>query len=81
MTGDEASNSMTDKPRLQVADGGHAKFERRIFNLIISPDRANNDAEFDRLLAILKRRGDLSLVLDGQDGAPDHDKTEQGDKE
>ena len=72
---------MTDNPLFQVVDGGHAKFERRIFNLIISPNSANNEAEFGRLLAILRRRGDLSLVQSGQDDSPDHDKPKQGDKE
>ena len=81
MTGDEASTSMTDKPRLQVVDGERAQFERRIFNLIISPNSANNEAEFDRLLAILRRRGGLLLVHDRQDGAPDIDKPGHGDEE
>lgn len=62
MAEDDASPPMADKPRLLIIDGDHAQLERRIFNLIISPNRANNDAEFSRLLAILKRRGNLSLV-------------------
>ena len=81
MTEDDASTPMTDKPRLQVVDGERAQFERRIFNLIISPSSANNETEFDRLLAILRRRGDLLLVQSKQNDPPGSDKTEQGDKE
>jgi hypothetical protein len=46
MAEDDASPHMADKPRLQVIDGERAKFERRIFNLIISPNLADNKAEF-----------------------------------
>lgn len=76
----DAIPPMPNKPRLQVIDGERAKFERRIFNLVISPDWAKHEAEFNRLLTILKRRGNLSLVQVGQDGSFDNGKIE-GDKD
>lgn len=81
MTKNEASTLMGDKPHLQVVDGDHAQLERNIFNLLVSPDWAKYETEIDRLRAILRRRGDLSLIRGGLNDSPDNDNIEQGDKE
>jgi len=70
MTGDDAGLPKNGKPRLRVIEGERAKFERTIFNLIISPYRADHEDEFERMLKILKRRGNLTSVPVGQNSSP-----------
>ena len=72
---------MTEKPKLQVIDGGFDEIlARKIFKLIMTACDDNQD-EINRLMAILKRRGDLTVVPGVQDSTPDADKNQQGETE
>lgn len=56
-----------DKHSLKIIDGGKEEMlARRILRLILLP-REDNQAEINRLLAILHRRGDLSGIQGAQD--------------
>lgn len=59
---------MTDKPKLRVIDGDMEQIARKVLNLLMSPE--NHKDEIDRLLEMLKPRGVLSLVKDGQSCPP-----------
>lgn len=72
---------MTDKPKLQIIDGGFDEIlARKIFKLLMTPWDDNQD-EINRLTAILERRGDLTVVQGGQDSTPDTANNQQGEKE
>ena len=55
---------MTDKPKLEVINGGRADLERRILKLLLqSFASADKDrSELDRLTAILHQRANLSVA-------------------
>ena len=65
----DPSAPMPDKPRLELIDGGQEDLARKCLKLIISPDSAAHEAEFERLVAILKRRAALSSIWMKQDGS------------
>lgn len=72
---------MTDKPKLQIIDGGFDEIlARKIFKLLMAPWDDNQD-EINRLTAILERRGDLTVVQGGQDSTPDTANNQRGEKE
>ena len=72
---------MTDKPKLQIIDGGFDEIlARKIFKLLMTPWDDNQD-EIKRLTAILERRGDLTVVQGGQDSTPNTGNDKQEEKE
>jgi hypothetical protein len=72
---------MTDKPKLEIINGGRANLERRILTLLLqSFGSAGKDrSELDRLIAILDRHANLSVVGDEQVKASGKNDKEQGD--
>lgn len=72
---------MTDKPKLEVINGGRADLERRILNLLIRSivSAGTDQTELDRLIAILDRHADLSVVGDELVKASGKNDEEQGD--
>jgi len=53
---------MAEMPRLQLIDGGQDQLASKVLSLIISPDTAAHEGEIERLMSILQRRGNLSVV-------------------
>ena len=73
---------MTDKPKLEVINGGRADLERRILKLLLQSFGSSDKdrSELDRLIAILHRHAELSVVSDQQLKAPGNDNETQGDR-
>lgn len=73
---------MTDKPKLEIINGGRADMERRILTLLLrSFGSADNDrSELDRLIAILHQHAELSVVGDEHVKASGQNNETQGDR-
>jgi len=69
---------MRDRPKLGLMIGFKNKLVRKIFKLITAPK--NNNSEIDQLLAILERRGKLSVLSGGRNPQPADNKQKSGDK-
>jgi hypothetical protein len=73
---------ITDKPKLEIINGGRANLERSILTLLLqSFGSSHNDrSELDRLIAILHRHAELSVVNDQQVKASGNSDETQGDR-
>ena len=69
---------MRDFPKFGMMVGFRNKLVRKIFKLITSPK--NNNSQIDQLLAILERRGKLSVLAGGRNLQAADTSQNSGDK-
>ena len=69
---------MRDRPKPGLMIGFRNKLVRKVFKLITSPQ--NNNSEIDQFLAILERRGKLSVLAGGRNQQTADNEQKSGDK-